>query len=167
MVMGSTPNGSSSVTPQESLSPSQLADLQKLVLARQVRSGANWFFWITGLSLVNSFITLGGGGWRFIVGLGITQITDAIAKEAKLGMAIPLVLDILAAGVFVLFGLQAQKRRNWAFLTGMIVYALDGLLLVLFKDFLGIAFHLYALYCIYKGMKANEQLEALEHGILP
>jgi hypothetical protein len=165
--MGSTPTGVPSATPQQSLSPSQLADLQKQVLARRIRNGANWFFWITGLSLVNSFIALGGGGMRFIVGLGITQITDAVAKEAKLGMGVPLVIDLLAAGVFILFGLQAQKRRNWAFLTGMILYALDGLLLIMFKDFLGIGFHLYALYCIYKGMKANEQLEALERGILP
>ena len=37
-------------------------------------SGANWFFWIAGLSLVNSLIILFSGEWSFIVGLGATQI---------------------------------------------------------------------------------------------
>jgi len=165
--MGIGPESTATIKPQEALTPSQFENLQKQVLARQVQAGANWFFWITGLSLVNSVITLTGGKWRFIVGLGITQIVDAVAKEAKLNTLFPLVIDVLAAGVFVLFGLQARKRRNWAFLTGMILYALDGLILVLFKDFLGIGFHLYALYCIYKGMKANGQLGAMERGALP
>ncbi len=165
--MGIAPNNATSVTPPQQLSPSQVQDLQKLILARRVRNGANWFYWITGLSLVNSVIALAGGGVRFIVGLGFTQIIDAFASQAKVGMAVPLVLDIFASGIFVLFGLQANKRRNWAFLSGMILYGLDGLLLVLFKDIFGIGFHLYALYCIYKGMKANEQLEAMERGLLP
>jgi hypothetical protein len=141
--------------------------LQKQVLARQVRAGANWFYWITGLSVVNSVITLAGGQWRFILGLGITQVFDAIGNEAKITAVIPFILDVFASGIFVFFGLLAGRRKNWAFLTGMILYALDGLLLGLFKDFLGVGFHVYTLYCIYKGMKANEQLEALDRGILP
>ena len=164
--MGSTPNVAPSAAPPSALTSSQQLALLKIALNRRVQSGAHWFFWITGLSILNSIISLGGGRWRFIIGLGITQIVDAVAAGAKLGTGIPLVLDILASGIFVFFGLQARKRRNWAFLTGMILYALDMLLLALFKDILGIGFHLYALYFIYRGMKANEKLEALERGIL-
>src|SRR4051794_33834386 len=41
-------------------------------LEKQIKSGADWFFWIAGLSLVNSFVALSGKGWGFILGLGIT-----------------------------------------------------------------------------------------------
>jgi hypothetical protein len=165
--VGSTPSGPPPSQSPGTISPSQLIDLQKLALARRIQSGANWFFWIAGLSLVNSVIALAGGGTRFVLGLGITQIVDAIARQANMGTGVPVVVDIIAAGIFVPFGLQARKRQNWAFLVGMILYALDGLLFMLVKDILGIGFHLFALFFIYKGMKANEQLGALERGALP
>src|SRR5690349_8489985 len=50
------------------------------VLERQVRSGARWFFWIGGLSLINTLIAMSGRGLVFIVGLGMTQIIDGFAK---------------------------------------------------------------------------------------
>jgi len=43
----------------------------------------------------------------------------------------------------------------------MILYALDGLLFLLAKDVLSIGFHLFALYMIYKGLKAAEALRKL------
>lgn len=165
--MGHSSNHLPSTPSQIALTPAQVLDLQKGVLAKRIQSGANWFFWIAGLSLINSIISLAGGGTRFIIGLGITQIVDAVAHGAKMGSGVPLVIDVIAAGIFIPFGLQARKRRNWAFLIGMILYALDGLLFVLVKDILGIGFHLFALYFIYKGMKANEQFAALERGALP
>jgi len=165
--MGSTPSGPPPSQFPGTISPSQLLALQKQAMARRIQSGANWFFWIAGLSLVNSVIALAGGGTRFVLGLGITQVVGAIAQQANMGKGVPLVVDLVAAGIFVPFGLQARKRQNWAFLVGMILYALDGLLFVLVKDILGIGFHLFALFFIYKGMKANEQLGALERGALP
>ncbi|MGA2630691.1 MAG: hypothetical protein ABSG54_10810 [Terriglobia bacterium] len=165
--MGSSPDNPLSARPPVTVTPSQLIELQKLATAKRIQVGANWFFWIAGLSLVNSVIALAGGGTRFVLGLGITQVVDAIAQQANMGKGVPLVVDLVAAGIFVPFGLQARKRQNWAFLVGMILYALDGLLFVLVKDILGIGFHLFALFFIYKGMKANEQLGALERGALP
>ena len=52
---------------------------QETQLETQHASGANWFYWIAGLSVINSVIILAGGGWGFVVGLGITQFIDAIA----------------------------------------------------------------------------------------
>jgi len=43
----------------------------------------------------------------------------------------------------------------------MMVYALDALLFLLTKDVVSVAFHLFALWCIYKGLKANEKLTRL------
>src|SRR5437016_14082822 len=42
------------------------------VLEKQLKSGGSWFYWIAGLSLINSAIALSGSGMRFILGLGVT-----------------------------------------------------------------------------------------------
>jgi hypothetical protein len=46
------------------------------------------------------------------------------------------------------------------------LYAVDGLILVPFKDFLGVAFHAYALFRIYNGMKGVPVLEELRRRTL-
>lgn len=141
--------------------------LEKLKIEKQFQSGADWFFWIAGLSLINSVILLAGSEWGFIIGLGITRIIDiiglSIAEEVGIaGKIIALIFDIIAAGVFVLFGVFARKRYKWAFITGMILYALDGLIFLLVQDLLSIGFHVFALFCIFSGFKALGKLSGIE-----
>ncbi len=131
---------------------------QKMLLQRRVNSGANWFMWIAGLSLVNSVSRFAGSGFHFVIGLGLTQVIDQLAGSIN---AVVLVLDVIAAGIFVGFGLLARQRRDWAFIVGMILYGLDALLFVLVKDVVSIGFHLFALFYIYRGLKANEALAKL------
>jgi hypothetical protein len=133
---------------------------------RRSQSGANWFFWIAALSLVNSVIVVMEGNWSFLAGLGVTQFIDGLAQglSIRLGAAatvFALILDVAAAGVLVMFGLLARQRYSWAFVLGMILYALDGLLFVILRDWLGLAFHAYALFCIYRGFRANNALREL------
>jgi hypothetical protein len=137
---------------------------EKIKIENQFKAGANWFFWIAGLSLVNSVVLLAGSNWGFIIGLGITQFIDAIglaiAEEVGIaGKIIAFILDIVAAGIFVLFGVFARKKHSWAFIVGMVLYALDGLLFLLVKDILSIGFHIFALACIFSGLKALNKLE--------
>lgn len=127
-----------------------------------LQSGANWFFWIAGLSAINSFFILMGGEWSFIIGLGITLVFDGIAREiGGLGFAVAIVLDVLVLLTFVGFGVFARKRHTWAFIVGMVLYSLDGLLFVLFQAWLNVGFHVFALFFIYKGMRAHLALRAL------
>jgi hypothetical protein len=133
-----------------------------LMIENRFHSGANWFFWIAGLSLVNSIVVLAESDWNFIVGLGITQIVDgmALALAAEIGQVSKIIgfgVNALIAGAFCLFGVFARKKHTWAFIVGMILYALDGLMFLLIRDFLGLGFHAFALYCIYSGMKALHQ----------
>jgi hypothetical protein len=152
-VVGST--GQVQITEQQKALIGQL-------LQKRTQSGANWFLWIAGLSLINTFAAAMGSNTRFIAGLGITQIADAVVAQAgKSGNPVALAFDFLAAGIFIAFGLWSRKRREWAFIVGMILYALDGLLFLLAKDVLSIGFHLFALYMIYKGLKAAEALRKL------
>ena len=91
---------------------------EQVKIEQQAKSGADWFFWIAGLSLINSLILLAGSQWSFIIGLGITQFIDAIAliiaeEIGIIGKAIGFFLDMIAAGIFVLFGVFARKRHTW------------------------------------------------------
>jgi hypothetical protein len=139
------------------------ASVQKLRAQQIVGASASWFLWIAGLSLVNSVIGLAGGNLHFIVGLGITQIVDAIAHSiGTAGIVLDLIINGIVTGVFVFFWHFARKGQKWAFLVGMVLYAADGLLLVLFKDILSVAFHAYALYRMYGGLKALPVLRNME-----
>ncbi|HYG36117.1 MAG TPA: DUF4339 domain-containing protein [Clostridia bacterium] len=127
--------------------------------AAQMKSGASWFYWIAGLSLINSVVAFTGSSWRFMLGLGITQIFDGFAANIGTGgKAVALGLDVLVTGVFILFGIFAYKGHTWAFITGMVLFTLDGLLILLFKDWLGVAFHAFVLFCLFRGMVACRQL---------
>ena len=140
---------------------------EKLKVEKRFQSGADWFFWIAGLSLINSIILLAGSEWGFIVGLGVTRIVDSIglviAEEVGIaGKIIAFIFDVIVAGIFVLFGVFARRRHKWAFITGMILYALDGLIFLLVMDILSIGFHIFALFCIYGGFKALGKLSEVE-----
>ncbi len=134
-------------------------------LERLVRRGANWFYWIAGLSLVNSLMIMSKQGIVFIFGLGITREVDGFASQMDSGGAtIGLVLNIVIAGVFAMFGFFASKRHSWAFIVGMVLYLLDSSLFLMSQRWLGLAFHAYVLFWFFMGLKANLQLNALERG---
>lgn len=134
---------------------------------RRSQSGANWFFWIAVLSLVNSVVVLMNGRWSFLAGLGITQFIDGLAvglspKLGNVAVVLAVFLDVVTAGVIVLFGLMARQRHTWAFVFGLILYVADGLLFLIIQDWLGLAFHAYASYCIVRGLTANKRLKELQ-----
>ena len=138
-------------------------------LNQRAKAGANNFHWIAGLSVVNSLISAFGGGITFVIGLGLTQVVDAFAGlfakefvESTLIFKITgLILSILISGVFVFFGLFAGKQQRWAFITGMILYGLDAIILLYFQDWIGFFFHLYFLWGLWNGLQALNQLHKL------
>ncbi|MDQ2805857.1 MAG: hypothetical protein M3Z04_02870 [Chloroflexota bacterium] len=131
-------------------------------LARRAKMGANWFYWIAGLSLVNLVVQTLGIGLSLAFGLGITLLFDAIGRNAGGTIQIvALVGDVIVAGIFVLFGYLANQRQTWAFAVGMALYALDAVLLLVLRSWIGAAVHAYALYIMFNGLRANLQLNAL------
>ncbi len=135
---------------------------QKARVLQALKGRASWFAMIAGLSVVNSVLAMSGASVRFIFGLGLSQIIDALAHQAgSTGYLLDLIINGIIAGVFVLFWNFARKGEKWAWYLGMAVYAVDGLLLLLFKDYLAIAFHAYALYRMSSGLKLLPILERL------
>lgn len=130
-----------------------------------LKSGANWFYWIAALSLINSLISAFGGQWNFIVGLGITQVVDGLFSmggDAASGLTaakiIGLVINLFIAGLFAGFGYFAGMAQKWAFIVGIVLYALDGALFLIVGDILAIGFHIFALFWIVKGFLSARDL---------
>jgi len=132
------------------------AERQQLEARR--RRSAFWFYWIAGLTLVNTLGALAAQHWRFVVGLGVTQLADGLAARAGRGWNGALAVDLLLIGGFVLLGGLAARGRDWAFLVGLGVYVIDSLVFVLARDWLGVAIHIFVLVMIFKGYQAARRL---------
>ena len=129
-----------------------------------VRSGANWFIWIAGLSLVNSVLFVTGSHWSFFLGLAATQVSDEFGKviiTGTTGVAVALAIDVVIAAIFVGLGLMSRSGALWSFIVGMVLIVLDALLLVWVQDWAAVAFHALALFFIVRGFQAARQLAAL------
>jgi hypothetical protein len=136
-------------------------------LEQRSKSGARWFFWIAGLSIITSIVSLFGGGFAFFLSLGTTQFIDGVARglAQELGDStkiVALVFDVLVAGVFALIGWFALKRQPWSFIVGMTLFMLDAMLLLVFQIWISFAFHLLVVFWIFKGYQATRQLADLE-----
>jgi len=133
----------------------------KVALRNRARSGASWFYWIAGLSVINSIIAATGSTWGFMAGLGVTQLIDglgqSIGTETK---AITLGLDVIVAAMCAGLGVWAS-RNSWAYLGGMILYALDGGLFLIVGDWVGLAFHGLVLFFLWGGWTAQRALDRM------
>ena len=138
--------------------PASPAEAGPAPLERQRRNGALWFYWIAGLSLVNTVAALVGQSWRFILGLGITQLADSLAARSGHGHAVVATVDAVVIGGFALLGRHAQRGQVWAFLAGGIFYALDGLLFLVERDWIAVGFHVFVLVMIARGFDAARRL---------
>jgi hypothetical protein len=141
--------------------PAQVEAIHQRILKQKAHSGgAGWFYWIAGLSLLTSIISLSGGTWSFLAGLGVTQVFDGIAlalKNSGTGdwvKGFSLFLDLLAAGTFILLGVFAKKGSTAAYITGMVLYGLDAIILLAFREWFGAGFHAFALIQIWIGFSA-------------
>lgn len=138
-------------------------------LTRRMKSGANNFYWIAALSVINSLVIEFGGNSYFVVGLAATLIVDtffvelanSFAEGALVVKLIGLAISIFVAGIFALFGLFANRGKNWAFLVGMALYVLDSLLMLAFQEWMGLVFHGLFLFGLFSGWRALSELKKL------
>jgi hypothetical protein len=93
-----------------------------LALENQVKGGTSWFFWIAGLSILNSIIFFSGSSITFVVGLGATRFIDgfvsALVKYVSTGAGtifrvIEFGLDFLFAAVFTVGGILTPLKKGW------------------------------------------------------
>ncbi|HMJ91218.1 MAG TPA: DUF4339 domain-containing protein [Candidatus Acidoferrum sp.] len=137
------------------------------VLRQQIKNGSSWFYWIGALSLINSISAISGSDWRFFIGLGTTQFIDGVlGGTGATGKIIALVLDFIAAGLLILFGVLGGKGHAWAMLVGGILIGLDGILVAYAAVaggggslWISFAFHAWAVFVIWRGFMAARALK--------
>ncbi|HEV8168381.1 MAG TPA: hypothetical protein VGP59_03510, partial [Pyrinomonadaceae bacterium] len=56
-------------------------------------------------------------------------------------------------------------RQLWAYVVGMVVFLLDGLLSLVFVDFIGIIVHGFVLFMMIRGFMAGREMLALERAM--
>jgi hypothetical protein len=147
-------------------SPAQTDNVE---LQNQAKSGANWFYWIAGLSLVNALILLFDGGWSFILGLGVTQIisvvANSIAPDTDSFSAIKIgafFVNLLIMAIFALIAYFANKGLVWIFVVGIVLYTLDAFVWLLLGNWIGFGFHGFALFFIVRGLMAPMKLNKMQ-----
>lgn len=164
-----SPQPAQSPTPDERMLVLQKAQAAIAELARRMKSGANNFYWIAGLSVINSLILEFGGNSYFVVGLASTLFVDSIFVEfAKqfpdAGIFVKLIglaISIFIAAIFVLFGFFSNKGKRWAFIVGMVFYGVDTLIMLAFQEWMGLIFHGLFLFGLFGGIRALNQLQNL------
>jgi len=124
---------------------------------QRVNAGANWFYWIAGMTLVNSFEAYSGSHFRFVIGLGTTQVLDVLASASHLS-SFAFTIDAIVIVICAIVGQYARDSRL-VYITGMIAYALDTLIFLILRDMLGFGFHGFALWNLLRGVRAFEQLK--------
>ncbi len=140
-------------------------------IAARLASGANWFYWIAGLSLVNALAHSFGSNWSFALGLGITQVLTAmiIPEAGEAAGTIPAILGwilmVALIGLFAFFGWVSRKPSLVVFVIGMSLFALDGAIFIFASDWLGVGLHVLALYFLWQGFVAAR--EALREPVAP
>ncbi len=127
-------------------------------LQRQRDGGASWFYWVAALSLINTFSAFTGSDWRFVIGLGITQLIDLFASTAEIGSGVGLLLSLLFAASFGALGYYGRSRPG-LLLLGMLLFAADGVIFVLIEDWVGVGFHAFVLFFVWGGYRAARALQ--------
>ena len=146
-------------------------------LTWRMLGGANWFFWIAGLSMLNSILGLLKIDLNFTLGLWATQFFDAWGtKIGGPGPVFALTFDVTVVGLLMVVGILARQGQGWIFVLGVGLYLLDALLLVgwavpvlrqgatpeeLWAIVLSGAVHLYALYHMFQGWQACQTIDVL------
>src|SRR5215472_10208458 len=160
--MASTGLGLGTPPPDDPQAPYRM---QIAVALAGLKRSAGWFDWIAALSVVNSAISLFNGNLHFVIGLGITEIIDYIAQRSGGGQGriVGFVVSLLVAGFFWLMGRFSKQGQRWALILGMVLYTLDGGLLLLGQDWFSVAFHGYALFMLSRAFGAIKQYETAKH----
>lgn len=122
-----------------------------------IHRSANWFYWIIGLSLVNLALAVAESDSHFLIGLAMSDVGAAFITDKEGGTTLKVVGGIivfLVISTYLILGRKAHKPSKLAFIIGIVLYTIDGLIYLAVQDFLSAAFHAYVIYNFWVGFKA-------------
>ena len=141
--------------------PDQAA-VARVALVQRVRNGGRWFYLIAGLSAVNFVFFVLGSSTGFALGTAIDWFLQGILEELA-DPSLAWVAHVVVVAFFAFLGVRATAGAQWAFIVGGLVYALDGLIFLLVRDWLGIAVHAFALFAIVRATISLRRLRGTPH----
>lgn len=142
-------------------------------LEAHAKRGAHWFYWIAGLSVVNSAAYLLSANFHFLAGLGITEVVDGIAEvfimngSSNAVRVVATGFDLIVVIGFALAGYYSARLVGSVFVIGIVLYFFDGLLALAFGDVFMALFHAFALYQLIRGYLAVRQLKQFYRDAAP
>jgi len=134
-------------------------DSARHVTRTSVLHGADWFFWIAILSLINSLVVFYYQTPNTPLALGITRWLDGTTSGFNASMTTSgLITNLLVALVLAVFGLLSRRGNDIAFVVGIFFYVIDSMLVIGLRDFFGFGVHLIALFFLVKGLLASRHI---------
>ncbi len=118
-----------------------------------MRSAASWFYWIAGLSAVNFILALSGASFSFAVGSAAVDFCAVLARDSGGFNPVYALVGVLVIALWVLLGVLGGRGSLAAFIVGLILFALDTLLVIKSGYVIGIAIHAYILFRLGIGLK--------------
>jgi hypothetical protein len=133
---------------------------EKLALQQRIATGAGWFRTVGFFAVVNSLLVMAHIKLRFVFALGITWLAAAAVQVMDIGIGGPagaLLFACLGLAGASFFARFAQRGFVWAFVAGMVLYVLDGLIVVYFQVWLEVICHSIALWGMFGGLMAAQE----------
>jgi hypothetical protein len=130
----------------------------------RARHAASWFYVIAAMSLINSLLSVYQANASFLAGLGVSQLIEAASlalresanpRSSVVILGAGLMLNVVVSAAFALFGLLASRGSRRAFVVGMVIFGLDTVLVLWFRDYVGIVYHLIVLHLLFSGLRAG------------
>ncbi len=131
-------------------------DSARHVTKTSVLHGADWFFWLAILSIINTLLVYFYRIPNTPVALGLTQWLDG--THSGLGSSMTPSGFILIAAALAMFGLLARRGSDLAFVVGIFLYVIDAFLSIGLRDFWGFGVHLIGLFFLGKGLLASRHI---------
>ena len=154
--------------PRPQTAPRQQEFRRRMLLMKRAKDGINWFYWVALISVITTIIFVTGGTPNFFLSLGVNQLvvgyTVAVANGTQVAPLMHWVagaIELLLAGVFVLFGYRGSRSyRSWI-VAGIMLYALDGLIFAYLGVWLGVIVHAFVMYNLVRGLRALDSLKRM------
>ncbi len=142
----------------------ELDNFEREEIQDKIKKAANWFYWIAALSIINSILNFETPSKiGFTAALGISQIVDGLIMEMYGSYNYyATIINIFISLVIAFIGYKARNANKTAFIIGLNLYALDGILFFYYNIWINFAFHILVLYFVYQGIPAINELKNLE-----
>ena len=134
-------------------------DSARHVTRTSILHGANWFFWLAILSVINTLIVYQYHTPNTPIALAITQWLDGTSAGLNPTMSNrSLIVYLLIAGALAGFGLLARRGSDLAFVLGIFLYVVDAMLAIGLRDVFGFGVHLIGVFFLFKGLLASRHV---------